>query len=40
MLAASSAMAQTDYPNQPVRMAVPFSAGSVTDLLARTSATN
>jgi tripartite-type tricarboxylate transporter receptor subunit TctC len=35
MLAASSAMAQTDYPNQPVRMAVPFSAGSVTDLLAR-----
>jgi tripartite-type tricarboxylate transporter receptor subunit TctC len=35
MLAASSAMAQTDYPNQPVRMVVPFSAGSVTDLLAR-----
>jgi len=35
MLAASSAVAQTDYPNQPVRMVVPFSAGSVTDLLAR-----
>jgi tripartite-type tricarboxylate transporter receptor subunit TctC len=35
LLAASSAMAQTDYPNQPVRMVVPFSAGSVTDLLAR-----
>src|SRR5258705_6968360 len=35
MLAASGAMAQTDYPNQPVRMVVPFSAGSVTDLLAR-----
>jgi tripartite-type tricarboxylate transporter receptor subunit TctC len=35
MLVASSAMAQTDYPNQPVRMVVPFSAGSVTDLLAR-----
>jgi tripartite-type tricarboxylate transporter receptor subunit TctC len=35
VLAASGAMAQTDYPNQPVRMVVPFSAGSVTDLLAR-----
>jgi tripartite-type tricarboxylate transporter receptor subunit TctC len=35
VLAASSAVAQTDYPNQPVRMVVPFSAGSVTDLLAR-----
>jgi tripartite-type tricarboxylate transporter receptor subunit TctC len=35
MLAASSATAQTDYPNQSVRMVVPFSAGSVTDLLAR-----
>jgi tripartite-type tricarboxylate transporter receptor subunit TctC len=35
LLAASSATAQTDYPNQPVRMVVPFSAGSVTDLLAR-----
>src|SRR5882724_1467428 len=35
VLAASSAVAQTDYPNQTVRMVVPFSAGSVTDLLAR-----
>jgi len=35
VLTASSAMAQSDYPNQTVRMVVPFSAGSVTDLLAR-----
>jgi tripartite-type tricarboxylate transporter receptor subunit TctC len=35
LLVTSSAIAQTDYPNQPVRMVVPFSAGSVTDLLAR-----
>jgi len=35
VLTASSATAQSDYPNQTVRMVVPFSAGSVTDLLAR-----
>jgi tripartite-type tricarboxylate transporter receptor subunit TctC len=39
VLAASGALAQTPanppYPNQTVRLVVPFSAGSVTDLLAR-----
>ena len=39
LLAASRALAQTpenaSYPSQTVRLVVPFSAGSVTDLLAR-----
>ncbi|MCO6389865.1 tripartite tricarboxylate transporter substrate binding protein [Aliihoeflea aestuarii] len=30
-----SAMAQTDYPNQPVTMVVPFPAGGTTDILGR-----
>jgi tripartite-type tricarboxylate transporter receptor subunit TctC len=34
-LAASSAQAQTNYPSQTVRIVVPFSAGSITDGLAR-----
>ena len=32
---AVSAFAQGDYPNQMVRIVVPFSAGSITDSLAR-----
>lgn len=37
MSAASIAHAQTaDYPNKPIRVIVPFGAGSVTDQLART----
>ncbi len=34
-LAATSAQAQTNYPAQTVRIVVPFSAGSITDGLAR-----
>jgi tripartite-type tricarboxylate transporter receptor subunit TctC len=37
-LASSGAAAQQGYPNQLVRIVVPFSAGSATDLLARTVA--
>lgn len=33
--ASTSALAQGDYPNQMVRIVVPFSAGSITDGLAR-----
>ena len=35
MLASVSVSAQQPYPNQMVRIVVPFSAGSATDLLAR-----
>jgi tripartite-type tricarboxylate transporter receptor subunit TctC len=35
LLGVASAMAQ-DYPNKPVRIVVPFTAGSATDILART----
>ena len=35
MLASVGASAQQPYPNQIVRIVVPFSAGSATDLLAR-----
>jgi tripartite-type tricarboxylate transporter receptor subunit TctC len=34
-LVSSGAAAQQGYPNQLVRIVVPFSAGSATDLLAR-----
>ena len=32
---ASSALAQGDYPNRAVRIIVPFTPGSVTDIMAR-----
>lgn len=35
-LAAGSAFAQADYPNKPIRLLVPFGAGSTPDVFART----
>lgn len=35
-LLAGSALAQANYPNKPIRLIVPFTAGSVTDIIART----
>src|SRR5687768_16894826 len=34
-VAAPNAGAQTNYPTKPVRLIIPFTAGSATDLLAR-----
>jgi putative tricarboxylic transport membrane protein len=34
-LAASSAMAQSDYPRRPITLIVPFAAGGPTDIIAR-----
>ena len=37
-LVAGSAMAQSAWPSKPIRMVVPFTAGSVTDIVGRTIA--
>lgn len=37
-LALSSAYAQSDFPNKPIKMIVPFAAGGATDLVARVMA--
>ena len=37
-LAAPSAMAQSGYPNKPIRLVIPFSPGGVTDVAGRTVA--
>jgi len=34
-LAASGAMAQSDYPNRPIRLVVPFPAGGTSDVMGR-----
>jgi tripartite-type tricarboxylate transporter receptor subunit TctC len=36
LVASSAAMAQASYPNKPIRFIVPFTAGSGTDIIART----
>lgn len=38
LLAVSPCSAASDYPNQPIQIIVPFSAGGITDLLARVMA--
>ena len=38
-LAMSGAAAAADYPGRPIRMVVPFAAGSNSDILGRTVAT-
>ena len=38
MLAAVAAHAQSDYPNQPIKLIVPFTPGSTSDITARTIA--
>ena len=35
-LASSCALAQSPYPEKPIRFIVPFTAGSATDIVART----
>ncbi|MDP3606362.1 MAG: tripartite tricarboxylate transporter substrate-binding protein, partial [Polaromonas sp.] len=38
LLAVAAAAAQTAYPSKPIKFLVPFTAGSGTDLIARTVA--
>src|SRR5580765_4774008 len=35
LLLSSAALAQSDYPNKPVRLVVGFAAGGISDVLAR-----